>query len=101
MDGANNWQRFRHVTWPGLTPTTLFVLVIMLIGSFQVFEQTYIMTEGGPAYATLTMSYYIYLNAFQYFHMGQAAALAYVLFAVVCIVTALQFTLQRRWVFYQ
>jgi len=101
MDGANNWQRFRHVTWPGLTPTTLFVLVIMLIGSFQVFEQTYVMTEGGPAYATLTMSYYIYLNAFQYFHMGQAAALAYVLFAVVCIVTALQFTLQRRWVFYQ
>src|SRR2546426_206623 len=101
MDGANGWQRFRHVTWPGLTPTTLFVLVIMLIGSFQVFEQTYVVTEGGPAYATLTMSYYIYLDAFQYFHMGQAAALAYVLFAVVCIVTALQFALQRRWVFYQ
>src|SRR2546427_221795 len=101
MDGANGWQRFRNVTWPGLTPTTLFVLVIMLIGSFQVFEQTYIMTEGGPAYATLTMSYYIYLDAFQYFHMGQAAALAYVLFAVVCIVTALQFGVQRRWVFYQ
>jgi multiple sugar transport system permease protein len=101
MDGANSWQRFRHVTWPGLTPTTLFVLVIMLIGSFQVFEQTYVMTEGGPAYATLTMSYYIYLDAFQYFHMGQAAALAYVLFAVVCIVTALQFGVQRRWVFYQ
>jgi len=101
IDGANSWQRFQHVTWPGLTPTTLFVLVIMLIGSFQVFEQTYVMTEGGPAYATLTMSYYIYLDAFQYFHMGQAAALAYVLFAVVCIVTALQFGVQRRWVFYQ
>src|SRR2546428_11880519 len=64
MDGANGWQRFRHVTGPGLTPTTLFVLVIMLIGSFQVFEQTYGMTEGGPGYATLTMRYYIYLDAF-------------------------------------
>ncbi len=101
IDGANSWQRFQHVTWPGLTPTTLFVLIIMLIGSFQVFEQTYVMTEGGPAYATLTMSYYIYLDAFQYFHMGQAAALAYVLFAVVCVVTALQFSASRRWVFYQ
>jgi multiple sugar transport system permease protein len=101
LDGANVWQRFRSVTWPGLTPTTLFVLIIMLIGSFQVFEQTYIMTEGGPAYATLTMSYYIYLDAFQYFHMGEAAALAYILFGVVFTITALQFVLQRRWVFYQ
>jgi multiple sugar transport system permease protein len=101
IDGANPWQRFRNITWPGLTPTTLFVLVIMLIGSFQVFEQTYIMTEGGPAYATLTMSYYIYLNAFQYFHMGLAAAMAYVLFGVVFAVTVIQFALQRRWVSYQ
>ena len=69
--------------------------------TFQVFDQTYIMTEGGPAYATLTMSYYIYLNAFQYFHMGRAAALAYILFIVVFVITVLQFRLQRRWVFYQ
>jgi multiple sugar transport system permease protein len=101
IDGARTWQKFAAVTWPGLSPTTLFVLVISLIGSFQVFDQTYIMTEGGPAYATLTMSYYIYLNAFQYFHMGRAAALAYILFLVVFVITVLQFRLQRRWVFYQ
>ena len=101
IDGARSWTRFVAVTWPGLSPTTLFVLIISLIGSFQVFDQTYIMTEGGPAYATLTMSYYIYLNAFQYFHMGRAAALAYILFIVVFVITVLQFRLQRRWVFYQ
>jgi multiple sugar transport system permease protein len=101
IDGAKTWKKFVAITWPGLSPTTLFVLIISLIGSFQIFDQTYIMTEGGPAYATLTMSYHIYLNAFQYFHMGLAAALAYILFVVVFVITVLQFRLQHRWVFYQ
>jgi multiple sugar transport system permease protein len=100
IDGAGVWKRFRHITLPMLSPTTFFVLVITLINSFQVFEQTYVLTKGGPANSTLTMSYYIYQNAFQFFQMGKAAALSYVLFALVFGVTLIQFRVQRRWVFY-
>jgi multiple sugar transport system permease protein len=100
IDGAPAWRRFLNITLPMLSPTTFFVLVINLIGSFQVFEQTYILTKGGPANATLTLSYYIFQNAFQFFKMGYAAAMAYVLFAVILVVTLAQFRLQRRWVFY-
>jgi multiple sugar transport system permease protein len=100
MDGAGVWRRFWNVTLPMLSPTTFFVLVITLINSFQVFEQTYVLTRGGPANSTLTMSYYIYQNAFQYFQMGKAAALSYVLFAVIFVVTLIQFRIQKRWVFY-
>ena len=100
MDGAGVWKRFRHITFPMLSPTTFFVVVITLINAFQVFEQTYVLTRGGPANSTLTMSYYIYQNAFQYFQMGKAAALSYVLFAVIFVVTLIQFRIQKRWVFY-
>jgi multiple sugar transport system permease protein len=100
MDGAGIWRRFRHITFPMLSPTTFFVLVITLINSFQVFEQTYVLTKGGPANATLTMSYYIYQSAFQFFQMGKAAALSYVLFAAIFVITLIQFRIQRRWVFY-
>jgi len=100
IDGAGVWKKFRHITLPMLSPTTFFVLVITLINSFQVFEQTYVLTKGGPANSTLTMSYYIYQNAFQFFQMGKAAALSYVLFAAIFAVTLLQFRIQKRWVFY-
>jgi len=100
IDGAGVWKRFRHITLPMLSPTTFFVIVITLINSFQVFEQTYVLTKGGPANSTLTMSYYIYQNAFQYFQMGKAAAISYVLFAAVFTVTLVQFRIQKRWVFY-
>jgi len=100
IDGAGRWRRFRHITLPMLSPTTFFVLVITLINSFQVFEQTYVLTKGGPANATLTLSYYVYQNAFQFFQMGKASALAYVLFALIFVVTLLQFRVQKRWVFY-
>ena len=100
IDGAGVWKRFRHITLPNLSPTTFFVLVITFINAFQVFEQTYILTRGGPANSTLTMSFYIYQNAFQYFQMGKAAALSYVLFAAIFVVTLIQFRIQKRWVFY-
>ncbi len=100
IDGAGVWKKFRHITLPMLSPTTFFVLVITLINSFQVFEQTYVLTKGGPANSTLTMSYYIYQNAFQFFQMGKAAALSYVLFAAIFVVTLVQFRIQKRWVFY-
>ncbi|MBX3011297.1 MAG: sugar ABC transporter permease [Caldilineaceae bacterium] len=101
IDGANRWQRFWHVTWPLLTPTTFFVLVISCIASFQVFEQVFVMTEGGPAYATTVMGLFIYLNAFRYNNMGYAAAAAYLLFALILVITLAQLKLQRRWTHYE
>ncbi len=101
IDGANGWRVFRHITFPLLTPTTFFVIIVSVIGSFQVFDQAYIMTQGGPGYATTTLVYYIYNNAFQWFHMGYASAQAWVLLGFVLGVTVLQFWGQRRWVFYQ
>jgi len=101
IDGAGRWARFRHVTLPMLSSTTFFVLVVSVINSFQVFEVTYIMTQGGLANATLTLSYYIFQNAFEWFHMGYAAAMAWVLFGLVMVFTLLQMRLQRHWVFYR
>ena len=100
VDGAGRVRKFWHITLPLLSPTTFFVLIISLIASFQVFEQTYILTEGGPAYATTTIAYYIFLQAFRWFHMGIASSLSVMLFLVVMVVTALQFGFQRRWVHY-
>lgn len=101
IDGANRWQRFWRVTWPLLTPTTFFVLVISCIVSFQVFEQVFVMTDGGPAYATTVLGLFIYLNAFRYNNMGYAAAAAYILFALILAITLMQFKLQGRWTYYE
>jgi multiple sugar transport system permease protein len=100
IDGAGRWRRFFVITLPMLSPTLFFVLVITLIGAFQVFEQTYVLTQGGPANSTLTLSFYIYQNAFQFFRMGYATAMAYILFGATFLVTILQFRLQKRWVYY-
>lgn len=101
IDGATSWRKFRHITLPLLTPTTFFILLITLIGSFQVFEQAYIMTQGGPARETVTTVYYIYENGFQWYKMGYASAVAWVLFALVLVVTLIQWRFQERWVFYE
>jgi multiple sugar transport system permease protein len=100
IDGGGWWAQFRSITVPLITPTIFFILVLSIIGSFQVWTITYLLTQGGPAGATLTLSYYIYQQGFQWFHMGFAAALAYVLFALVFVVTMIQFRLQKQWVFY-
>ena len=99
-DGARSWSCFRHVTLPILSPTTFFVVVISIINAFQVFEQTFILTRGGPGNATRTLSYFIYENAFQFFRMGYASAMAVVLFLLLFGITLLQLRLQKRWVFY-
>ena len=101
IDGAGRAAEIRHVTLPLLTPTIFFVLTMSIIGSFQVWEATYLLTRGGPARATLTISYYIYQQAFEWFHMGIGACLAYILFFIVALITLIQFRLQRRWVFYR
>lgn len=100
IDGANRWQNFWHITLPLLSPTTFLVLVLSMIGSFQVFEATYVMTQGGPNYATYTMVLYIFFSGFQWFRMGYASALAYMLFAIILILTLLQVRLEKRWVHY-
>jgi multiple sugar transport system permease protein len=101
MDGATAWRRFRHITLPLLTPTILFNLVISLIASFQVFTQSYIMTGGGPANATLTYVLYLYRNAFEFFKMGYASALAWILFFLILVMTLLIFRSSALWVHYE
>ncbi len=101
IDGATPWHKFRNITLPLLTPTTFFIVIISLIGSFQIFEQAYIMTQGGPARATVTTVYFIYENGFQWYKMGYASAVAWVLFALILVVTLVQWRYQDRWVFYE
>jgi multiple sugar transport system permease protein len=96
IDGASPWQRFRHVTLPQLAPTTLFVGVITLIGYFQLFVEPYVMTGGGPLRATTSVVLLMYEEGFRWWRMGTAAAIAFVLFAVILIATLIQFRLQRR-----
>ncbi len=100
LDGATGWDRFWHITLPLLSPTTFFVVVISIIGSFQVFELVLVMTKAGPANATNTLVYYIYQNGFQFYQMGYASAAAMVLFLIVLAFTLVQYKLQRRWVHY-
>ena len=95
IDGANAWQVFRHVTIPLLRPTLLFVCVMTMLSSFQVFDIIQVMTRGGPQHQTRVMVLDIYLNAFRYQHMGWAAAVAFVLLLVVVIVTVVQMRLLR------
>jgi len=90
IDGASPWARFRHVTLPGLKPTLFFVVTLGVIGTFQVFDQIYMMSAGGPVNATTTLSYFIYNSAFRYFRFGYAAAAAVVLFAIILLVTRVQ-----------
>jgi len=101
VDGASRWQQFWGITLPLLTPTTFFASVVYGINSFQVFGQVYMMTQGGPNYATSTMVYYIYVNAFQFFKMGYASALSWILFAFIFAFTLVQMRYQRTWVHYE
>lgn len=100
IDGANWWQQFVKITLPLLSPTTLFVTVMSLINSFQVFDQVYIMTAGGPARSTSVLVHYLYQNAFEYFRMGEASAIAYILFFLVFVITVIQLKRSKSWVVY-
>ena len=101
IDGASAQRQFWRITLPLLTPTTFFVLIMSVIGSFQVFEQAYIMTRGGPVRSTVTTVYYIYENGFEWHKMGYASAVAWALFALILAVTLIQWRLQDRWVYYE
>jgi multiple sugar transport system permease protein len=96
IDGAGRWQSFRYVTLPMLRPTILFMLVITTIGYLQLFEEPFVMTDGGPLDATLSVTMYMYQQGFEFFHQGYASAIAYVLFVIVAIVAFLQFRFLRE-----
>lgn len=100
IDGATAFQKFRNITFPLLNPTTFFVLIISLINSFQVFDQVMIMTEGGPAGSTSVLVERIYKHAFDYYEMGYASAISWVLFFIIFVVTLVQMKIQKRWVDY-
>jgi multiple sugar transport system permease protein len=95
IDGAGRWQSFRHVTLPMLRPTILFISVITTIGYLQLFEEPFVMTEGGPVNRTLSIAQYMYQQGFQFFHQGYAAAIAWILFLVVALVAFVQFRVLR------
>jgi ABC-type glycerol-3-phosphate transport system permease component len=96
IDGATGWQEFRHVTLPMLRPVTFFVVVMSIAKSFQVFGQVYVMTQGGPSNSTLTIVNYLYVVGFTWFEMGYAAAIAYALFALLLVITVIQFRMSAR-----
>ena len=103
LDGANAWQRFRHVTLPQLSSVIFFIATMSLISALQVFTQGYVMfdPDGGNSNAALFYIMNLFREAFRYFHLGYASALAWILFVVIGVVTALQFYLSKKWVYYE
>ncbi|MHB0855933.1 MAG: carbohydrate ABC transporter permease [Anaerolineae bacterium] len=103
IDGANGWGRFMHITVPLMTPTIFFTLVMSLIGTFQVFSVVFVLTDGmgGPVNSTLVYLVYLYRNAFAFFRMGYASAMAWVLFVIVLVLTLMQFKMASLWVYYE
>lgn len=103
LDGANGWQRFRHVTMPAISPIVLFMAVTGVIGLFQYFTQAYIMTSprGGPEYSTLFYSLYLYQNGFEFFNMGYACAMGWILFVLSLIATLIVFRSSARFLYYE
>jgi len=101
IDGASKWRKFVSITIPMISPTIFFNFVLNFVWSFQVFSFAYIMTKGGPNNSTLFYVLYIWRNAFEYFRMGYASLLSWILFVVILIFTIIQFKLQNKWVFYE
>ena len=100
IDGARFWRKLGSITLPLISPTLFLLVVIIIIGSLQVFDSVFIMTGGGPAGATTIFMERIYRYAFKMYKMGMASAFSWVLFALIMVFTALQFAVQRRWVNY-
>lgn len=101
IDGANAWHRFWHITIPMISPVILFNLILGVIGSFSVFSISYIATDGGPNYATWFYMLHLYYNAFSYFQMGYASALAWIFFVIIFILSYFQIKFSNRWVYYE
>jgi multiple sugar transport system permease protein len=100
IDGAGQWSRFVNVTLPMLSPTIFLNVILAIIASFAAFELAFIATDGGPNYASWFFALHIWANAFRFYDMGYASALAWIMFAIVGTLTFLQFRLARHWVYY-
>lgn len=100
LDGASLWRQFRHVTVPMISPLILFNLIVGLIAASQIFATAFVMTQGGPNYASYFYNLALYNNAFVYFRMGLASAQAWILFVIVMVMTLVVFKFSSRWVFY-
>ncbi|HEY6951912.1 MAG TPA: sugar ABC transporter permease, partial [Bacteroidota bacterium] len=94
--GAGPWKQFLNITIPMLAPTTVFVVMITVIGYFQLFAEPYVMTDGGPMNSTMSVVMMMYEQGFRWWNMGYAAAIAFVLFVIIMLFTLLQFAIQRR-----
>jgi multiple sugar transport system permease protein len=101
IDGANTWQAFWKITLPMLTPTVFFNLVLSVISTFQTFTSAFVATDGGPLDSTLFYVLYLFRQAFQFFNMGYASALAWVLFLIILVLTLLIVRSADRWVYYE
>ncbi len=101
VDGASRWTTFRRVTLPLLSPASLFLAVWLTINALQLFDEVYLSTSGGPLNATTVLVYYLYEQAFQDFNFGYASAIAYFLFLIILVVTAIQFRVGRRFTYYR
>ena len=101
LDGAGPLRKFWHITVPMMSPVIFFNMIVGIISSLQAFVLILVMTNGGPANSTLVYGLYLYRTAFQYFEMGYASAMAWVLFIIIMLITALQFRLASRWVYYE
>ncbi len=101
LDGAGVISRFRHITLPMISPVILFNLILGVIGSFGVFSLAYVATSGGPNYATWFYMLHLYYNAFSFFRMGYASALAWIFFVIIFVLSYLQIRFSDRWVYYE
>lgn len=97
IDGASKFRQLLQITVPMLTPTTFLITITLIIWSFQVFGPVAVMTQGGPIDSTIMLSYHIYLLAFRFYRMGYAAAVSWVLFSIIFVITMIQWQGQKRW----
>ncbi len=101
LDGAGPWQTFWRVTLPMITPTLFFVTTMALINAFQTFDSVYLLTQGGPEHSTELLVYWMFKNAFEFYKIGPASAIAYILFLIILALTLFQWQLRKRWVMYE
>jgi multiple sugar transport system permease protein len=97
IDGAGKWAQFRHVTLPALAPVMLLVSILTMAAYFQLFAEPYVMTQGGPVESTTSILYLMFVQGFQFWNLGFATAVAFVLFAILFVLTLAQLRLSRRW----
>lgn len=97
IDGASRLRQFFSITIPRLKPTSFLIAVTLIISTFQVFAAIAVMTKGGPVNATMVLSYYMYVQAFQYYNIGYAAAVSWALFLIIFAVTVVQWRMQKKW----